>query len=182
MPSMSTLEKLPFLTAVLTEGLRTAHGTAGRLARIAPDEDLVCHGLKIPRGTTMSQSNYLIHTDPAVYPDPYNFHPERFLGNSEATTEARKNFVPFGKGMRMCVGMNLAWAELYLTVAALLTSVEMELVDTTARDALINAEYVYPWRYKRLRHLLTILNTIRYFAGALPADSKGIRVRVLGKL
>lgn len=47
----------------------------------------------------------------------------------------------------MCVGMNLAWAELYLTVAVLLTSVRMELVDTTDRDVTVVEEHfvaLYP--------------------------------------
>lgn len=60
----------------------------------------------------------------------------------------------------MCVGMNLAWAELYLTVAVLLTSVRMELVDTTDRDITVVEEH---------------------FMAFYPEDSKGIRVKVLGK-
>ena len=163
-PPVSTLEKLPYLTAVINEGHRIANGVAGRLARTAPAEDLVCHGYTIPRGVTMSQSNYLLHTDPGAFPNPHEYHPERFLadtgyGNVDAV-EAHKHLVPFSRGARMCVGQNLAWAELYLTIAVLITSVRMELVDTTARDVTIESEH---------------------FVGLLPEDSKGIRVRVLGK-
>ena len=164
-PSLSALEKLPFLAAVITEGLRISHGACGRLARIAPDEDLDYHGYKIPRGTTLSQSNYFIHTDPEVFPEPHEFHPERYLPDEAyggvRAEEARKYTVPFGKGSRMCVGMNLAWAEMYLAIAVLISSVRMELVDTTVRDVTIESEY---------------------FIGCLPADSKGVRVKVLGRL
>ena len=157
-PPLAALETLPYLTAVLTEGIRIAHGTCGRLARIAPEEDLFYHGIKIPRGATMSQSSYLLHTDPTVFPEPLAFRPERFLGSQAA--EAQKHMVPFGRGTRMCPGINLAWAELYLTIAVLVTSVRMELVDTTLRDATVDSEY---------------------FIGCLPVDSKGIRVRILGR-
>lgn len=159
-PLVTKLRPLPYLTAVLEESLRIAHGVAGRLSRIAPDEDLVYRGLKIPRGVTFSQSMYYVHSDPEVFPEPNEFHPERFMGDSTAAVTARKHLQPFGKGTRNCLGINLAWSELYLTVAALVGSVRMELVDTTVRDVTIVKEY---------------------FVGYLPEDSKGIRFRVLGK-
>ena len=108
----------------------------------------------------MSQSAYLLHTDPTAFPEPEKFDPERFLGDGPAVTEAKRSLVPFGKGTRLCVGMNLAWAELYLTIAVLIPGVEMELVDTTNYDATIVEEY---------------------FIGCLPRDSKGIQVRVTGR-
>lgn len=104
-PSVSALEKLPYLTAILHEGTRLAHGTAGRLSRIAPDEDLVCHGIMIPRGTTMAQSNYLIHMNPEFFPEPCSFRPERYIGLQ--ANEALKSLVPFGRGTRMCVGISV---------------------------------------------------------------------------
>lgn len=162
-PRLSELEKLPYLTAVINEANRLADGVAGRLARVAPDEDLVCHGYKIPRGVTISQSHYYVHRDPEVFLKPLEFHPERFLKDGFegiGAAEAQKNVVPFSKGARMCVGMNLAWAELYLTVAVLLTSVRMELVDTTDQDVTVVEEH---------------------FIGMFPEDSKGIRVKVLGR-
>ena len=164
-PSLPALEKLPFLTAVINEGLRVSHGVAGRTPRIAPDEDLDYCGIKIPRGTTMSQSGYLLHMNPDAFPEPHEFHPERFLADEAYAgvdaAEAQKHAVPFGRGSRMCVGMNLAWAELYLAIAVLLTSVKMELVGTTAKDVTVESEH---------------------FIGRFPEASKGIRVRVLGRL
>jgi len=135
LPSAAALEKLPYLTAVVSEGTRVAHGVAGRLVRIAPDEDLQYGEYKIPRGVTFSQSPYLYHTSEKNFPDPFAFHPDRFLG--EHAAQAYKYLAPFGKGSRSCVGINLAHSELYLTIAALIAGVEMELVDTTEKDATI---------------------------------------------
>ena len=154
-PALSALEKLPYVTATITEGLRISHGTAGRMVRTAPDEDLYYHGLKIPRGTTILQSHYLLHTNAAAFPDPHGFRPERFL--REGAAKAQRHTVPFGRGARMCLGMHLAWSEMYLTIAVLLTSVRMELVETSIWDATMESEY---------------------FVGCLPKKSKGIRVRV----
>ena len=134
-------------------------GLPRRLARIAPDEDLQYGKYRIPRGTTFSQSSYLVHTHPKYFPDPFSFAPERFIGpEGEA---ARKHLVVFGKGNRSCVGINLAYSELYLTIATLIGSVKMKLFETTAADAEIVTEY---------------------FIGCLPKESKGIRVKVLGEL
>ncbi|KAK4184516.1 cytochrome P450-like protein [Podospora australis] len=165
-PPVTKICQLKYLTAVLEESLRIAHGVAGRLSRIAPDEDLFYDGLKLPKGVTFSQSMYYIHSDPSVYPFPDEFHPERFLEGEEAVSKkwdvalAKEHLQPFGKGTRNCLGINLAWSELYLTVGALIGSVKMELVDTGKEDVMIVKEY---------------------FVGYLPEASKGIRVKVLGK-
>jgi len=135
LPAAVVLENLPFLTAVISEGMRMAHGVAGRLVRIAPDEDLQYGKYKIPRGATFSQSQYAYHTNGKNFPDPFSFKPERFLGPD--ASKAYKNFAPFGRGSRACVGLNLAYSEMYLTVAALIAGVKMELVETTERDATI---------------------------------------------
>lgn len=47
-----TLEQLPYLTAVLLEGLRLSYGIATRLPRVAPDRVVVCNGFEIPPGVS----------------------------------------------------------------------------------------------------------------------------------
>lgn len=132
LPSVTALGRLPYLTAVIHEATRLAHGVTGRLVRIAPDEDLQYAGYTIPRGVPFSVSNYIHHTDPSVFPDPFTFKPERYLGPNAA--ENLRNLVPFGKGPRMCLGINLAWAEMYSMIAAVISGVKMELYQTTDRD------------------------------------------------
>ena len=132
LPSAAALGQLPYLTAVIHESLRVAHGTTGRLVRTAPDEDLQYGEYKIPRGTTFSMTQYLHHTHPGKFPDPFVFNPERYLGPQGA--ETLRYLVPFSKGPRMCLGNNVAWAALNLTVAALIGSLKMELAGTTLRD------------------------------------------------
>ena len=166
LPSVVQLEKLPYLTAVIYKGLRTAHGVAGRLVRIAPDEDLDYtrsdgKTYRIPRGATFSQSEYLIHTNEAIYPNPDAFDPERFYRADGEMTDAERNLIAFGKGTRACPGINLAWAEMYLAIAALFGSLSMAIDRTTDKDVMIDGEF---------------------FVGALPNTGPGISVKVLGEL
>lgn len=77
-------------------------------------------------------SHYIQHTNPEIFPEPFAFKPGRYLG--EKSVETLRYLVPFGRGPRMCLGLNLAWSEMYLSIASLIAGVHMELVDTTVRD------------------------------------------------
>lgn len=116
-PPLSALEKLPFLTAVIKEGQRLAYGISARSARIAPDAALRCGTWTIPPGTAVSMTAPLTHHDPRIFADPDSFLPDRWL-DPVAAAELNRFFVPFSKGSRSCLGMNLAWVELYLCTAA----------------------------------------------------------------
>ncbi|KAI0157197.1 cytochrome P450 [Xylariaceae sp. FL1272] len=77
-PTVAELEALPYLTGVIQEGIRLAFGVAGRLPRAAPSEELVYHGYKLPPGTIISGSAYMIHTDERYFPNALAFDPERW--------------------------------------------------------------------------------------------------------
>ncbi|KAF2773329.1 cytochrome P450 [Teratosphaeria nubilosa] len=152
--TVAELETLPFLTALIQESVRLSFGVPGRLPRIAPKEVLVYSGHRLPPGTVMSSSSYLIHTDPSIYPEPFAFRPERWLGDKNGLAGT---FVPFGRGSRMCIGINLAYAEMYLTAAAMFTSFDFDLFETTRMDVDVAHDF---------------------FVGFPPLQSKGVRVRV----
>jgi len=101
---LKVLEQLPFLTAVLMEGLRLSPGLATRLARIAPDRELVYDRWTIPAGTPVGMTMLLMHTDERVYPDPHAFKPERWM-DAEKRRKADGVFAPFSRGTRICLGM-----------------------------------------------------------------------------
>ena len=112
--SLTQLERLPYLTAVIAEGLRLSPGLATRLARVAPDRELVyTDNWVIPRGTPVGMTTLLLHWDERVYPDARHFKPERWLerlGGQEGREEDRvkreeKTFAPFSRGTRICLGM-----------------------------------------------------------------------------
>ena len=102
-PTWQQLEQLPYLTAVMTEGLRLSYGASHRLQRISPDVALKYKDWVIPTGTPVSMTSVLVHNNPTAFPNPQRFDPERWLGPSAA--HSKKYFVSFSKGSRSCLGM-----------------------------------------------------------------------------
>ena len=113
------LEKLPYLTACIKEGLRLSFGVVGRLPRVVPPGGATFNGHFLPAGHIVSMSSWLMHRDPAVFPDPMRFDPERWMVSTEHSHHLDHHMVPFGRGQRQCVGMPLAYSELYVTLGSL---------------------------------------------------------------
>ncbi|KAL8714545.1 MAG: hypothetical protein Q9220_001493 [cf. Caloplaca sp. 1 TL-2023] len=100
------LESLPYLTAVVKEGLRISVPICARLALVAPDQDLLYGKWTIPRGTyiSMSPGDALLHD--TIYPDPKVFRPERWIECDEKhLRKMEQAFLPFNRGPRMCIGL-----------------------------------------------------------------------------
>ncbi|KAK8097417.1 trichodiene oxygenase [Apiospora sp. TS-2023a] len=129
--SLKQLEHLPYLTAVLTEGMRLSPGIATRAARIT-DKDLLDNKWRIPAGTPVGMTAYFMHTDESIYPEPMRFNPDRWLGAKDVAADT-KFYAPFSRGTRMCLGMHFAWAQMYLVLAALVKEFDFT-VEGTAED------------------------------------------------
>ena len=128
--SLRNLEKLPYLSAVICEGLRLSYGTIHRLQRVHPDNVLTYRDWIIPPGTPAGMSPIFMHNDPTIFPDPQIFDPSRFIG---AEKEMRQRYLfNFGRGTRQCAGMNLAQAEIHMALAAIFRrfGTKMHLYDT----------------------------------------------------
>ncbi|KAK8017144.1 hypothetical protein PG991_008220 [Apiospora marii] len=134
---LKALEQLPYLTSVIMEGMRLSPAIGSRSARIAPDRDLVYgegrRALRIPAGTPVGMTTILMHTDEALYPAPLSFDPDRWM-DLEARRRLDKTYAPFSKGTRMCLGMHLAWAEMYLAIAQVVQRFDFQFqgVDETS--------------------------------------------------
>ncbi|KAI0407025.1 cytochrome P450 [Xylaria palmicola] len=98
---LKVLEQLPYLKAVLMEGLRISPALGTRLSRIAPNRDLIYKQWRIPPGTPVGMTLVILHTDENVYPEPRSFNPDRWMGPDGGP----KSFSPFLKGTRACLGM-----------------------------------------------------------------------------
>lgn len=81
-------------------------------------------GDHLPADTVVGVPMYAIHHNPAYFPDPFKFRPERWIESPDSPTEAialaRRAFNPFSIGTRQCIGRNLAYLQLKLTLAHLL--------------------------------------------------------------
>ncbi|KAK7752472.1 hypothetical protein SLS62_005625 [Diatrype stigma] len=129
---LKTLEQLPYLTSTLMEGLRLSPAIASRAARIM-NKDLFYGDWRIPAGTPVGMTTLLMHTDEKLYPDPMRFNPDRWM-DPVARKAAEKRYAPFSRGTRMCLGMYLAWAEMYLLLAALVQNFDFRIEGATAED------------------------------------------------
>ncbi|KAF2689563.1 cytochrome P450 [Lentithecium fluviatile CBS 122367] len=151
--NLRLLERSKYLSAVVSEGLRLSFGVSHRLPRISPDAVLHYQGVMngkewdftIPPGVPVSMSPIFIHLDPTIYHSPRTFDPQRWLDfesdteNDKAELRRRKQYlVPFSKGTRVCAGMHLAYAELYLMLGALFipggVGTRLELYGTRVED------------------------------------------------
>jgi cytochrome P450 len=122
LPAVKNVAALPFLSAVIKETLRLfapIPATEPRLCR----SDTVIDGYEIPAGTIVGMAPYTLHRDEAAYPRPQEFNPERWLDHNGkelgASERANKHFWAFSSGARMCIGSNLAMAEMVTLVAAM---------------------------------------------------------------
>ena len=128
------LENLPYFSAVISEGLRLSYGISSRNSRVA-HEPMVYKSHTIPPGTPVSMTVPLLHHEETIFPDSYSFTPERWInGKTPDGRPLDKFLMTFGRGARQCVGMNLARAELYITLGTLLRRFEMELWESSRKD------------------------------------------------
>lgn len=118
---LPVLEQLPYLNAVMKEGLRLTYGVSTRLARIDPDDPMVFtteeKQYTIPAGTPVGMTNVQIHHNEAIFPDSKKFLPERWLDGKNKGID--KYLASFNAGSRQCLGINLAYAEMYLGLSAI---------------------------------------------------------------
>ena len=107
-------EEKTYLRAVIAESLRLRPvlPLAGR--RLATE--LRVDGLTLPAGTDVTPAIWLTHTRPDLYPEPYAFRPERFLDGAPSTYA----WIPFGGGVRRCLGAAFAEMEMRVALTAIL--------------------------------------------------------------
>lgn len=143
--TLSQLESIPYLTAVVKEGLRCANGITTRSPRVIR-ETLAYKNWNIPPHTVVSMTVSDVLTNETIFPEPDRFDPERWLlSDSSEAKKLDQYLVVFNRGPRQCVGMELAKAELYACTAALVAQFDLELFDTVfERDVKAKRDHFIP--------------------------------------
>jgi len=115
-----------YVDAVVKEALRLRPVVPGVIRRL--QRPLTIGGMELPAGVHVAPSIYLIHRRPDVYPDPDAFRPERFLGEDAPSTY---EWLPFGGGIRRCLGAAFAQYEMRIVLQTIL---RMAALETTGAE------------------------------------------------
>jgi cytochrome P450 len=110
-----------YMTAVVNETLRV-RPVVPIVVRVLQSE-LQVGSHTLPAGTRVTPSIYLTNRNPRAYENPHAFEPERFLGRAPDTF----SWIPFGGGIRRCIGASFAQLEMKLILRTVLSELEPQL-------------------------------------------------------
>ncbi len=125
LPTLEDLPQLRYAEMVLAESMRL-YPPAWAMGRQAT-RDVEIGPYKLPTGTYIFFSQYIIQRNADFFPDPLRFDPERFTAESKVG-RPRFAYFPFGGGNRQCIGESFAWMEAILTLTTLAQRWRLKLV------------------------------------------------------
>jgi cytochrome P450 len=123
-PTAADLPRMPYALQVLEESLRL-YPPAWIFEREALEDDTI-GGYRVPRGSIAAVAPYVMHRNPAYFPDPERFDPERF-DRAAARERPRHAYLPFGGGPRTCIGNTFALTEMHLVLPMIVRAFTLEL-------------------------------------------------------
>lgn len=121
MPLYDFVNSLDYLDQVFCEVLRLY--TPGYLVHRRCNEACTINGITIPQNVDVFMPPYVLHRDPALWPDPEKFDPDRFSPENRDTQEAY-SYMPFGVGPRQCIGFRFALLEMKTAMFKILSRVK----------------------------------------------------------
>ncbi len=136
LPTVDDVPRLTYTRQVLAESMRL-YPPAWTLARRAVEEVEIV-GWRVPAGSIVLLSQFVLHRDPRFYPQPERFDPDRWTPEAQAA-RPRYAYFPFGAGNRICIGEAFAWLEGVLVLATIARHWRLRLAPghRTALQALI---------------------------------------------
>ncbi|MBE9015048.1 cytochrome P450 [Chroococcidiopsis sp. CCALA 051] len=123
-PDQNAIVRLPYLNAICSETLRIYPVGMLTFPRVVRSP-VTLLGQQLEPGTVLVGSIYLAHQRQDLYPEPKQFKPERFLERQFSPYE----YLPFGGGVRRCIGAAFALFEMKLVLATILSNLELSLAN-----------------------------------------------------
>jgi cytochrome P450 len=123
-PVMGLAERLVETRAVIDEAIRLYPPIAA-ISRVAMGPDELA-GEKVKRGTMIVIAPYVLHRHALYWHDPDAFDPTRFLGKAKNAID-RYTYLPFGAGIRTCIGSAFALQEATLILATIVKNFDFKL-------------------------------------------------------
>ncbi|KAF8991880.1 cytochrome P450 [Cyathus striatus] len=126
LPEYSDKSSIPYITALLREVLRWEPVVPAGIPHYNTEDDIF-NGYYIPKGTIIIPNQKAMLHDEHEYPDPHVFKPERFLKDGRLNEEIRNpEDIAFGFGRRKCPGRHIALSTLWLSIASILSTFNIE--------------------------------------------------------
>jgi cytochrome P450 len=119
-PARPDAQLSPYMDAVIKETLRLRPVLAIVVRTL--QEPVEIGGYRLPAGVSVVPAIHLMHRRPDIYPDPMAFRPERFLEQPAGTY----TWLPFGGGIRRCLGASFAQFEMKQVLAEIVSRVQLE--------------------------------------------------------
>ncbi len=116
-PTLEDLNKLPYLDWVLDESMRLYPPAWLQMRFVAKETEI--DDVKLPAGTLLVISQWVMHRLPEIWQNAEVFKPERWDPANEQQIPPGAYF-PFGAGPRTCIGMSLAQLEARIILASIL--------------------------------------------------------------
>ncbi|XP_004427620.1 PREDICTED: sterol 26-hydroxylase, mitochondrial [Ceratotherium simum simum] len=132
-PQYKDFAHMPLLRAVLKETLRL-YPVVPTNSRIITEKEVEVGGFLFPKNTQFVLCHYVVSRDPSIFPEPESFWPQRWLRNCQSETFGVQHpfgSVPFGYGIRGCLGRRIAELEMQLLLTRLLQQYEVVLSPET---------------------------------------------------
>jgi cytochrome P450 len=133
-----------YLDAVIKETLRVRPVITDVARKLTRDAEVM--GYRLPAGTLVLPAIAVLHRLPGVYPEPEEFRPERFLdGQPEPYT-----WVPFGGGVRRCIGASFAQVEMKVVLRTILRRARLRAAEQAPERPRIRHVTIVPSRGARV--------------------------------
>ncbi|RXW22024.1 hypothetical protein EST38_g3856 [Candolleomyces aberdarensis] len=129
LPDLDDQPSLPYITAIVKEALRWREVTPiGGLHTLSTDDEY--KGYRLPAGAIVIANVWAMLHDENVYADPFEFNPDRFInpetGKIDYSRARDPELICFGFGRRICPGRFMAFESLWLLIASLIATFDIE--------------------------------------------------------
>ncbi|KAI0119692.1 cytochrome P450 [Daldinia grandis] len=133
-PGASQVNKLPYLDAVIKEGMRLFTIITWPMERLVPAGGVTIAGMSFPEGTSVGCLPLAVHHNIKIFgDDAYMFRPERWLIlDRERLRRMEAAHMGFSRGRRNCLGQNIAMLQMKKVIPAILMTVKLSLADPEA--------------------------------------------------